>query len=210
MGPTATLALLAVLAASRAHAEDPPPEARPRPSWSFEASAAAYFLPDDHNYVQPTLSADHGSLHLEARHNYEDKASTSFFAGWNLAVGDKVKLELTPMLGGVVGRTHGIIPALKLDLAWRRLELYSEGEYVFDLGDSDNSFLYNWSELSVWPLGWLRAGMVTQRTRVYQTARNLQRGVLAGLSSERIDGTVYLFNPGAGDQFWVASVAVRF
>jgi hypothetical protein len=33
----------------------------------------------------------------------------------------------------------------------------------------------------------------------------IQRG-----RAERVDGTVYLFNPGADDRFSVASVAVRF
>jgi hypothetical protein len=58
------------------------------------------------------------------------------------------------MFGVVVGHTDGIIPALELDLVWRRLELYSEGEYVFDINRLNNRFLYNWSEVSLWaPVG---------------------------------------------------------
>jgi hypothetical protein len=56
----------------------------------------------------------------------------------------------------------------------------------------------------------LRAGSATQRTRVFQTERDLQRGVLVGLASSRIEGAFYLFNPGAGDQFSVISVTVSF
>jgi hypothetical protein len=39
--------------------------------WSFSASAYTYIVPDDHDFVQPTVTADRAWLHLEARYNYE-------------------------------------------------------------------------------------------------------------------------------------------
>lgn len=181
-----------------------------QPRWSVHASAAAYFIPDDDDYVQPTVTADRGALHLESRYQYEDRRSLSAFAGWNLEFGDTVKFEVTPMLGGVFGRTDGVIPALELGVTWQRLEFSTEGEYVIDLGDTSNRFLYNWSELSVWAAEWLRAGIVTQRTRVYDTPRDIQRGLLVGVAASRVDGAFYVFNPGADDQFVVVSVGVSF
>src|SRR5262245_13329455 len=150
--------------------------------WSLRASVAGYFIPDDDDYVQPTLTADRGPLHLESRYNYESRHSVSGFVGWNIEFGRSVTFQLTPMLGGVAGETDGVVPALELDLTWRRLELYSEGEYVIDLDAHDDSFLYNWSEASVWMTDWLRAGLVTQRTRAFETPRDIQRGVLVGLA----------------------------
>jgi hypothetical protein len=47
----------------------------------------------------------------------------------------------------------------------------------------EDSFCYNWSELTVAPVDWFRFDMVTQRTRVYQSEREIQRGVIAGVSS---------------------------
>ena len=38
------------------------------------------------------------------------------------------------MIGGVFGDTTGIAPGYKGSLSWWKLELYSEGEYVFDTG----------------------------------------------------------------------------
>ena len=38
------------------------------------------------------------------------------------------------MLGGVFGETTGVAPGYKGSLSWWKLELYSEGEYVFDTG----------------------------------------------------------------------------
>ena len=57
-------------------------------------------------------------------------------------------------------------------MGWWKLELYSEGEYVVDTGNSDNNFFYNWSELTISPLDWFKVGMVTQRTRLYRTDRD--------------------------------------
>ena len=208
--------VLSLLSASAAaHAQSPAAGTTPDPadaaaSWSVRASVAGYFFPDDENYPQPTVAADHGALHLESRYNYEDRQSISGFVGWNFSVGKTVQLELTPMIGGVVGQTDGIIPAVELDLTWRRLEFYLEGEYVVDVGSRTNNFLYNWSEGSFWPTEWLRAGVVTQRTRAYQTPRDIQRGLLVGVTVSKIEGTVYYFNPGSEDTFVVASVSVKF
>ncbi len=185
-----------------------PPDTKP--TWSFNLTAATYLFPGDENYVQPTVTADRGGLHLETRYNYEGRKSVSGFVGWNFEYGENVTVRLTPMFGGVVGDTSGIIPALEFDLAWRWLELYSEGEYVIDVGDSSNGFLYNWSQASVRPVSWLQAGLATQRTRVYQTPRDIQRGPFVGVTVSKITATVYFFNPGSSDHFLIASVGVAF
>jgi hypothetical protein len=212
----AILALTASVTAQEPAAATPPPVA-PAPAaeaeeagWEFGLSGALYVLPDEGDYVQPTFKADHGLFHFEARYDYEDLGSSSFFVGANFELGEKVKLALTPMIGVVAGQTDGIIPALEADLTFWRLEAYGEAEYVFDENDSSSKYFYMWSELSLWPTEWLRAGMVTQRTRVYQTDRDIQRGLLVGFTFKKLDGTVYFFNPGADDHFTVVSLGVSF
>ena len=212
----AILPLALVFASAGAHAQTAGPsaqgpgEADSKPTWSVRASAATYVIPDDENYAQPTLAIDRGGLHLEGRYNYEDRRSVSGFVGWNLEFGETVTLQLTPMFGAVVGDTDGIIPALELDLAWKRLELYSEGEYVFDVDRRRNGFLYNWSELSVWATEWLRAGIVTQRTRAYRRPRDIQRGLLVGVTVAKLEPVFYFFNPGSDDHLFVVSINVEF
>ena len=152
--------------------------------WSFSAAAYTYIVPDSRDYVQPTFTADRGWLHLEARYNYEDLETGSAWAGYNFSGGKKLAWELTPMLGGVFGNTTGIAPGYKGSLSWWKLELYSEGEYVFDTGDSSGSFFYNWSELTL-AGGLVPLGVVTQRTRLYETDRDIQRGLLAGVTFTR-------------------------
>ena len=141
-----------------------------------------YFVPEDGNFVQPTFTADRDWLHLEARYNYEALDTGSAWVGYNFSGGETVTWEFTPMLGAVFGATDGIAPGYKGSLGWKKLEFYSEGEYVFDAGDSADSFFYNWSELTFAPVESFRFGLVTQRTRVYQTDRDIQRGLLAGFS----------------------------
>jgi hypothetical protein len=180
------------------------------PNWSVRASAAMYVLPDEDDYVQPTVAIDRGALHLEGRYNYEARRSASGFIGWNLEFGETVTVQLTPMFGVVVGDTRGVVPALEFDLVWRRLELYSEGEYVFDINRPSNRFVYNWSEVSLWAASWLRAGMVTQRTRAHRVPPDIQRGFLVGAMLAKVEPVFYFFNPGSDDRFFVGSIGVEF
>jgi hypothetical protein len=179
-------------------------------AWSFAASAYTYFVPDDREYVQPTFTADRRWLHLEARYNYEALDTASAWLGYNFSGGETVTWELTPMLGGVFGDTTGIAPGYKGSLSWRKLELYSEGETLFDTGNFSDSFFYNWSELTLAPAEWFRFGMVTQRTRLYKTDRDIQRGVLAGFSFKRVSVTGYVLNPDDDKPTSVLAVAVTF
>jgi len=164
-------------------------------AWSFSAAVSAYFPPNTGNYLQPTLTADHGWLHLEARYNYEALDTASAWLGYNFSGGDEVEWDFSPMLGGVFGKLSGVAPGYEASLRWRRLELYSEGEYVVDTAESSASFFYNWSELTLSALDWLRIGVVAQHTRVYQTGRDIQRGLLVRFSYRRIELTANVFNP---------------
>jgi hypothetical protein len=190
-------------------ATNTPPE-EDEEAWSFSASASTYFVPDDREYVQPTFTADRNWLHLEARYNYEALDTGSAWVGYNFSGGETVAWELTPMIGGVFGDTTGIAPGYKGSLSWRKLEIYSEGELVFDTGSSSDSFFYNWSEVTLAPVESFRFGLVTQRTRLYKTDRDIQRGVLAGFSFKNVSLTGYVFNPDEDKVTVVFAVAVTF
>jgi hypothetical protein len=186
------------------------PEGTDASKWSFSASAFTYFVPDSRDYVQPTVTADRGWLHLEARYNYESLDTASAWVGYNFSGGEELAWEFTPMLGGVFGATTGIAPGYKATLSWWKLELYSEGEYVFDTGKASDSFFYNWSELTLAPVDWFRFGLVTQRTRVYKTDRDIQRGVLVRFSHKHVDLTGYVLNPDLDNPTFVLAVGLTF
>lgn len=178
--------------------------------WSFSASAYTYFLPDHREYVQPTVTADRGWLHLEARYNYEDLETGSAWAGYNFDGGGKLAWELTPLLGVVFGNTTGIAPGYKGSLSWWKFELYSEGEYVIDTEDASASFFYNWSELTFAPVDWFRFGLVTQRTRLYDSDRDIQRGVLAEFTYRMASLTTCVFNLDESKPTLVVALGVDF
>lgn len=179
-------------------------------SWSYSVNVAGYLVPDDVSYASPTFMADHNWLHLEGRYNYESLQTGSLWAGYNLNAGDKVALSVTPMLGAVFGETNGIAPGYEFSLAWRKLELTSDGEYVYAPGNTDKSFYYSWNELVYSPADWIHAGLVAQRTRAYRTELDVQRGFSVGVAHKDVDFTVYTFNLGWTDPTVVLNLNWKF
>lgn len=206
--PAHTMALsgMLLLAGASAAAQTPTSPA----TWTFSASGYTYILPEEPNYVQPTVTADRRRLHFEARFNYEARDTGSIWAGVNFSGGDGLSWELTPMVGGVFGDTSGVATGYRGSIAWRALEFNSEGEAMIDADESADSFFYNWSELTLAPVDWLRFGLVTQRTRAYQADRDVQRGLLVGTSIRKLDVTAYLFNPDDSKPILVLAFAVSF
>ncbi len=188
----------------------PPAGSEAEKSWAFNASLYGYILPDSPDYLQPTVTADHGWLHLEARYNYEAPRTGSFWVGYNFSVGKELKLDFTPMLGGVFGDTTGIAPGYTGTLSWWKLELSSQGEFVVDTGSSSDSFFYTWSELTLAPADWFRFGLVIQRTKLYQTDFDIQRGVLVAFTYKSVDVSAYVFNPDESHPVFVVAAAVSF
>jgi hypothetical protein len=176
--------------------------------WAASASTLFYFLPDSAGFEQPTLTLDWASVHLEGRYNYEDLRTASAWAGLSLSGTGEVEWSVTPMLGAVFGATRGIAPGLRGSLAWWKLELYSESEYVVGWGSASADFFYNWSELSVAPVEALRLGLVTQRTRAYESARELGRGPLIGVSYGLSSLTLYVLDPDTSDVTIIVGVGL--
>jgi hypothetical protein len=188
--------LTLAMAGGRAAAQTPAGPSEQN-GWSLDVSAYTYIVPDSENYVQPTVAADRDWLHVEARFNYEDRDTWSAWLGYNFSVGREVTLEITPMVGAVIGNTAGIAPGYKASLRWRMFELDSEAEYVVDARDSADSLLYTWSEFVLAPTAWSRLGLAVQRTKVYQTEFDIQRGFFAGFSYKRAEVAAYVFDPDA-------------
>lgn len=178
--------------------------------WSFVASVSGYVMPDEKDYLAPVLLADRDWLHLEARHNYENLDTASLWAGCNFRVGEKLFLDFTPMVGGVLGHTRGIAPGWRLTLSRGSVEFANETEFVFDARDSENNFLYMWSELTWAPTDWLWVGLVGQRSRVFQSELDVQRGFLLGCTIKEVDFTTYVFNWGWTDPTFVFSIGMKF
>ena len=190
------------------------------PEWEYNFTFDGYAVPDGTSYGDPVLTADHNWLHLEARYNYENLRTGSLWAGYNFSRGDvddgdKWELEVTPMIGGVFGRTNGIAPGLEISLQYKkRIEASITNEYVFDTTSKSGNFYYGWPQLTYSPVEWLHVGAVAQRTKAYQTPANIQRGFLVGVSHEvfqhKWELTTYVFNPGIAGTTVVLEWGVDF
>jgi hypothetical protein len=179
-------------------------------AWSFSAYLYTYLVPDSRDYLSPTFTADRDWLHLEARYNYEALNTGSLWLGYNLSFGRTLVLDVTPMLGGVFGDLTGVAPGYTASLSWHRLSLSSQGEFVFDTGNSTGSYFYTWSELSYSLLPWFRAGLVVQRTKLYHTNLDIQRGLLVGFNYKSLEFTTYMFNAGWTEPTFVFAVGTQF
>ncbi|MDI3320935.1 hypothetical protein [Pinibacter soli] len=192
-----------------ATAQDKPVDST-QAKWTFSASGYYYFIPEEKNTGTLIGYADHKSLHLEARYNYEDLKTVSAFAGWRFETGEKFQFAATPMVGLAAGNSNGLIPALELEASYKIFDLYSESEYLIDFADKGNNFFYVWSELAVTPINSLRTGISIQRTRLYQTSLDTQRGIFAEYSFWKLTAGVYYFNPFSIDNFVIASLSIYF
>lgn len=179
-------------------------------TWSFAAAGYGYIIPDGQSYFSPTFRADRKWAHLEGRYNYEDRKTGSLWLGYNLSSGEKLVLEVTPMVGGIFGNTTGVAPGYLFTLSYKQVSLYSEGEFVFDNKTSASNFFYSWDELTYSPTDWLRVGLASQRTRAYQTPLDVQRGFFAGFSYRKVDFTTYVFNLGWTDPSVVLAMGFKF
>ena len=214
---TIALGVAIALAPGPAAAQSPAPVpasapavAPAAPSWSGALDVNVYLHVEDGDFVMPVVRADRGALHLEGRYQYEDRRTFSAWAGWTFEAGTGLHLEVVPMAGVIVGRTNGVAPGLEIALSWKTIELYSEGEYVFDVEGRENDYFYNWSQLTWQASGWLGLGLATQRTRLYQSDLSIERGLFAAVTRGPVTLSVYGFNLDGESPFAIVTVGIGF
>jgi hypothetical protein len=179
--------------------------------WNYDITASYYSFRNQDDFTLAVARADRGALHIEARYNYEAVDSGSLFVGWTFSGGQGLTWEFVPILGAIVGQKEGIAPGFEASLGYGIVDFYTETEYVRDTEIKEDSFTYSWNELGVTPWEWLRVGLVGQRTMVYQSERDIQRGFFAQLMYRRAAFGVYLFNPDdSGNRFTVFSLGAEF
>ena len=179
-------------------------------SWSFSAAAYYYILPHEKNTTTLLGYADHKSLHFEARYNYEDRETGSVFGGYVFEGGGELSWSLTPMVGFVFGNTDGFAPGLLTGLSWKKFDFYSESEYVIDFAGKENNFFYTWTELAITPFKNFRTGISGNRTRLYQSDLEVQKGIFAQYSFWKLTAGLHYFNPFSDDYFLIATMSIEF
>ena len=203
------VALLLLLPVSVAVFSQESPDSVNIKNWDISAVALFVFTPDN-SFILPVGYVNYKRWHFEPRYNYENLETFAMFAGYNIAGGRKFKYLLTPMLGGVVGRTDGIAPGFEADLGYGRFGFYTEMEYLFDLNVTEDSYYYVWSHLRFGITKWMSAGIAGGRNRVYQNDVKIQRGVSLGFTIKKFTITGYYYNPFTPENYGSVSVFMRF
>lgn len=205
---TCPVTLLLVLASGTAAGTEV--DAQAGPETTFAVTGFYYAMRDQPDFGVGVASLDRGSLHLEARYNYEARDSGSVFAGWKFAGGDTVTFAVTPIVGALFGSARGAVPGLEASIAYGAFDAYIEAEYVYDLEQHSASYYYAWSELAWKPAQWLRIGLVGQRTHEIENGRDLQRGAFAQLIVDKVTLGIYAFNPDSGSRYVIVSLGAQF
>lgn len=183
----------------------------PSEAWQYSFTLDGYLTKAGDGYAQPTFTADHKWLHLEARYNYENFRIGSFWAGFNFAWGNKWHLQVTPMIGVVFGRAQGIAPGCEAELDWKKFNFSISNEYVFDTRTTTGNFYYVWNQITYEPLKWFRFGYAGQRNKMFfQKPLNHHEGFLVGVNHKRYQFTTYVLSPGASDAFVQFEVGATF
>jgi hypothetical protein len=211
-----TVLAAALLCAGHMFCQETPSSAPVKPAhttknpWAFNLTTDGYIIPNATDYADPVFSANRSWLHLEARYNYENLRTGSLWLGYNFAAGKKLALNVTPMIGGVFGRTTGIGPGCEASLSYKQVQLSISNEYVFDTTHKSGDFYYTWPEFTYSPINWFRVGLMAERTRAFQTSLEVQRGFLAGISRKKWESTIYIFNAGFTDPTVVLELGLNF
>jgi hypothetical protein len=179
----------------------------PRAGWNQSFAVSSYIFSDDF-FIIPVYQINKGWLHLEARYYYEDENTFSAWFGYNFSGGKNFEYNITPMVGGIVGNTDGIAPGLELDFLFYGFEFYSESEYIFDFDGKEDYFYYNWTDFSYSPLDWLWFGVSIQRTKLYDTDLEIQRGLLLGGGYRWFGLSGYLYNIGWDEPYGIIILTV--
>lgn len=179
-------------------------------SWAFDIEANSYFFKGGDYIFLPVFKANKDWLHTEVRYNYEDLKTVSVWAGYSFRGGEKTEYVITPMVGGLTGQTKGVAAGLEFSLTFGKFEIYSEGEYVWDTAGQEYNFFYNWSDITYALKDWWWVGFSGQRTRLYKTDLEYQRGFLMGASLKQWAFTGYLYNLGFGEPFFLFTIGVEF
>jgi len=176
---------------------------------SSSLSITTYLVRNGRDYVSPTFTFDK-AFHFEARYNYEAFKTASVWIGYNFAFGDKFAVEAAPMLGGVFGDVTGIAPGYTITISWKSIELYTQGEYLFDAGTSSGNFFYNWTELTYTIAERFWFGLVLDRTKSLGEDLDVRRGPLIGFNYKKLDFAAYWLSPGSHNSTFIFAVTANF
>jgi len=160
--------------------------------------------------------------YAEARYNYEELETFSFYVGKAFTSKntrpldtlefkkptDKVSYSVTPLLGGVAGKYKGVSGGINAVVEYRHVFFSTQSQYTIAYYESGD-FFFAWSELGYQPWNWLFVGVTTQHTYLYQSDRLIvEPGGVIGFTMGRWNFPLYVFNPTTNHYYFILGASL--
>jgi hypothetical protein len=110
--------------------------------------ATLEYSPNNELLIIPQLWFYSNDIYVEARYNYEDKQTLSYYIGKSFSIDNDVEFEIIPMFGASFGNTFGVSPAFNMTLEYKRFSTYTECQYTYNFRDKRNSFYFDRTNFS--------------------------------------------------------------
>ena len=146
------------------------------------------------------------NLYIEARYNYEEANTFSFYLGRSFANEGKFSYTVTPLMGVVMGRLSGGSIGVNATLEYQNIFFSTQSQYTASLHERKANFIYAWSELGYQPWKWFYFGLSTQQTYSPEVDPLISAGVFVGFSIGKWTFPVYSFNPMSDTRYFVLGI----
>lgn len=134
--------------------------------------------------------------YVEARYNYEEMNTFSFYFGRSFSNDAKLKYSVIPIIGAVMGQFNGGSAGVNGSVEYQKIFFSTQSQYTFSFPDDGSDFLFTWSELGYHPWKWFHFGLSTQITYLLPIQSLLsESGFVIGFTLARWTFPVYCFNP---------------
>jgi hypothetical protein len=161
--------------------------------------------------VGVSASFDRNWLHTEIGFCEDDKNTFSMKAGYNFSGGGKLQYRVTPLIGFMIGKSYGLLPGVSLELDYGKFSFTgSSSIIVYSSAKRDESYIYGSYELDYSITDFLFAGVSVTRTKIYQTKRDLDPGLGAGLSLAGFTLSGYVYDLFLGEPFYAVALSYSF
>lgn len=144
--------------------------------------------------------------YFEARYNYDDQHTFSLYFGRAFSLSKKATAEMTPMIGGVVGRTKGISPALNFYYEYQKFSSTTQSQYTIVMPDGNRSFFYDWTNFCYTVYKKVGVGGSVQLTIPKTGSTTATYGPLLNIRIKNFLLEGYAYNFWKEDRLWALAI----
>lgn len=148
-----------------------------------------------------------GNWYAEARYNYEEMKTFSFYGGKIFSKAGELAYAITPMLGGVVGKFKGISSGLNAVVEYKDMFLLTQSQYTVSFNENNADFFFSWSELGYEPWKWFYFGLTAQHTYMPEAdSFESDAGLFVGFTMGMWTFPLYVFRPLSTSNYLVLGI----